>query len=78
MTMHLRDGLKGTPTIFEWNLHGGNGSFSVEGVAARAHAHAYRTSVHEQLQDYWTLDHLGVAGDEMVGRGIELEVKNTI
>ena len=78
MTLKLRSGLKGTPTIFGWILHGGGGSIPVAGVAARAHAHAFRASVHEQLQDFWTLDHLGVTNDEMLERDLELEVKNTI
>ena len=78
MTLKLRNGLKGTPTIFGWILHGGSGSIPVAGVASRAHAHAFRASVHEQLQDFWTLDHLGVTNDEMLERDLELEVKNAI
>ena len=54
MTLKLRNGLKGTPTIFGWILHGGSGANPVTGVAARAHAHAFRASVHEQLKDFWT------------------------
>ena len=61
-----------------WILHGGSRATQVVGVAARAHAHAFRASVHEQLQDFWTLDHLGVTSDEMLERDFELEVKNTI
>lgn len=78
MTLQVRNGLKGTPPIFGWILHGGNWSFPVEGVAARAHAHAYRVSIHERLQDFWTLDHLGKAGDQMERQDIEFEVKNAI
>ena len=36
------------------------------------------TSVQEQLQHFWTLDHLGVTSDQMLERDFELEVKNTI
>ena len=78
MTLKLRNGLKGTPTIFGWILHGGSGATPVTGVAARAHAHAFRVSVHDQLKDFWTLDHLGVTSDEMLEHDLELEVKNTI
>ena len=78
MTLKLRNGLKGTPTIFGWILHGGSGANPVTGVAARAHAHAFRASVHEQLKDFWTLDHLGVTSDEMLEHDFELEVKNAI
>ena len=78
MTLKLRNGLKGTPTIFGWILHGGDRSIPVAGMAARAHAHAFKASVHEQLQNFWTLDHLGVTGDEMLERDLELEVKNII
>ena len=41
MTIKLRNGLKGTPAIFEWVLHGGSGSIPFAGVAARAHVHAF-------------------------------------
>ena len=78
MTLKLRNGLKGTPPIFGWILHGGDRSIPVAGMAARAHAHTFRASVHEQLQNVWTLDHLGVTSDEMLERDLELEVKNTI
>ena len=78
MTLKLRNGLKGTPTIFGWILHGGNGSVPVTGVVARAHAQTFRASVHEQLQDFWTLDHLGVTSDEMLDQDLELKVKNAI
>ena len=44
----------------------------------RAHVYAFRASVHKQLQNLWTLDHLGVTSDEMLERDLELEVKNTI
>ena len=67
MTLKLRNGLKGTPTIFGSILRGGDRSIPVA-VA----------SVHEQLQNFWTLDHLGVTSDEMLERDLELEVKNTI
>ena len=33
---------------------------------------------HEQLQNFWTLDHLGVARDEVLEQDLELEVKNAI
>ena len=72
------NGLKGTPTIFGWILHGGSGVNPVTGVAVRAHAHAFRASVHEQLKDFWTLDHLGVTSDEMLEHDLELKVKNAI
>ena len=78
MTLKLRNGLKGTPTIFGWILHGGDKSIPIAGMAARAHAYAFRASVHEQLQNFWTLDHLGVTSDEMLERDLELEVKNNI
>ncbi|XP_078355162.1 uncharacterized protein LOC144639738 [Oculina patagonica] len=78
MTVKLRNGLKGTPTIFGWVLHGGSGSIPFAGVAARAHVHAFRASVHEQLQNFWTLDHLGVAQEEVLERDLEQEVKNAI
>lgn len=78
MTLKLRNGLKGTPTIFGWILHGGSGVNPVTVVAARAHAHAFRASVHEQLKDVWTLDPLGVSSDEMLEHNLELEVKNAI
>lgn len=78
MTLKLKNGLKGTPAIFGWILHGGNGFVPGKGVVARAHAHAFRASVHEQMQDLWTLDHLGVTGDEMVDEDLELKVKNAI
>ena len=68
MTMKLRNGLKGTPTIFGWILHGGSGSIPFAGVAARAHVHAFRASVHEQLQNFWPLDHLSVAQEEVLER----------
>ena len=47
-------------------------------MAARAHAHAIRASVHEQLRDVCTLDHLGVTSDEILEHDLELEVKNAI
>ena len=47
-------------------------------MVARAHVHVFRASVHEQLQNFWTLDHLGITNDEMLERDLELEVKNTI
>ena len=47
-------------------------------MAARAHANAFRASVHEQLKDFWTLNHLGVTSDEMLEHDLELEVKNAI
>ena len=50
--LKLRNGLKGTPTIFGWILHGGSGANPVTGVVARAHAHAFRASVHEKLKDF--------------------------
>jgi len=78
MTIKLRNGLKGTPTIFGWVLHGGSGSIPFAGVAARAHVHAFQASVHEQLQNFWTLDHLGVAQEEVLEQDLELEVKNAI
>ena len=78
MTWKLRNGLKGTPTIFGWILHGGSGSTPATGVAARANVHAFRASIHEQLQNFWTLDHLGVAHEEVVERDLELEVKNAM
>ena len=78
MTIKLRNGLKGTPTIFGWVLHGGSGSIPFAGVAARAHVHAFQASVHEQLQNIWTLDHLGVAQEEVLEQDLELEVKNAI
>lgn len=61
MTWKLRNGLKGTPIIFGWVLHGGSGSTPAAGMAARANVHAFRASVHEQVQNVWSLDHLGVA-----------------
>ena len=78
MTLNLRNGLKGTPNIFGWILHDGDRSIPVAGMAARAHAHAFRASVHEQIQNFWTLDHLGVISGEMLERDLELELKNTI
>ena len=78
MTLKLRNGLKGTPTIFGWILHGGDRSIPIARMAARAHTYAFRASVHEQLQNFWTLYHLGVTSDEMLERDLELEVKNTI
>ena len=54
MTLKLRNSVKGTPTIFGWILHGGSGASPVTGVAARAHAHAFRASVHEQLKGFLT------------------------
>ena len=78
MTLKLRNGLKATTTIFGWILHGGDRSIPVAGMATRAHAHAFRASVHEQLQNFCTLDHLGVTSDEMLERDLELKVKNTI
>ena len=77
MTLKLRNGLKGTPTIFGWILHGGDRSIPIAGGAARAHAYAFRASIHEQLQNFWTLDHLGVTSDEVLERDHEMEVKNT-
>ena len=44
MTLKLRNGLKGMPTIFGWILYGGSGANPVTGVAI--HAHAFRASVH--------------------------------
>ena len=52
MTWKLGNGLKGTPTIFGWILHGGSGSHPAAGVVARANAHAFRATVHEQLQNF--------------------------
>ena len=78
MTLKLRNGLKETPTIFGWILHGGSGSTPFAGVAARACVHVFQASAHEQLKNFWTLDHLGVTNDEMLERDLELEVKNTI
>ena len=78
MTWKLRTGLKGTPTIFGWILHGGSGSPPATGVAARANAHAFRATVDEQLQNFWTLDHLGVVQDEVLEPDLELEVKNAV
>ena len=52
MTCKLRNGLKGTPTIFGWILHGGSGSSPAAGVVARANAHAFRAPVREQLQNF--------------------------
>ena len=78
MTLKLRNGLKGTPTIFGWILHGGDRSIPIAGMAARTHAYALGASVHEQLQNFSTLDHLGVTSDEMLERDLELEEKNTI
>ena len=78
MTFKLRNGLKGTPKIFGWFLHDGDTSIPVAGMAARAHAHAFKASVHEHIQNFWTLDHLGVSSDEMLERDLKLEVKNTI
>ena len=52
VTLKLRNGLKGTPIIFGWILHGESGASPVTGVASRAHAHAFRASVHEQLKDF--------------------------
>ena len=75
MTWKSRNGLKGTPTIFAWILHGGSGSTPSAGMAVRANVHAFRTSVHE-LQNFWTLDHLGV--EEVLEQDLELEVKNAI
>ena len=77
-TLKLRNGLKGTPTIFGWILHGGDGSIPVADMAARAHAYAFRASVHEQLQNIWTLDLFHVTSDDMLERDLELEVKNTM
>ena len=76
MTIKLTNGLKGTLTIFGWVLHGGSGSIPFAGVAARAHVHAFQASVHEQLQKFWTLNHLGVAQEEVLEQDLELEVKN--
>ena len=78
MTWKLRNGLKRTPTIFGWILHGGSGYTPAAGVAARANVHAFRASVHEQLQNFWALDYLGVAQEEVFERDLELEVKNAI
>ena len=66
MPWKLRNSLKGTPTIFGWVLHGGSGPTPAVGVAARANVHAFIASVHEQLQNVWSLDHLGVAGEEVL------------
>ena len=49
MKMELRNGLKGTPTIFGWILHGGSGSTPFASVAARTRVYVFRPSVHEQL-----------------------------
>ena len=65
MKWKLRNGLKGTQTIFGWILHGGSGSTPAAGVAVGTNVHAFRASVHEQLQNFWNLDHLGVAQEEM-------------
>ena len=78
MTWKLRNGLKGTPTIFGWILHGGSRSPPAAGVVARANAHAFRATVHEQLQNFWTLDHLGVVQEEVLEPDLELEVKNAV
>ena len=78
MTWKLRNGLKGTPTIFGWILHGGSGSPQAAGVVARANAHVFRATVHEQLQNFWTLDHLGVVKEEVLEPDLELEVKNAV
>lgn len=48
------------------------------GVAVRPNVHAFRASVHEQLQNFWALNQLGVAQEEMFKRDLELEVKNAI
>ena len=47
-------------------------------MAARANVHAFRASVHEQLKNFLTLDHLGVAQEAVFERDLELEVKNAI
>ena len=47
-------------------------------MAARANVHAFRASVHEQLQNFGTLDHFSVAQEEVFERNLELEVKNAI
>ena len=78
MTLKLRNGLKGTPTIFGWILHGGDRCIPIADMAARAHAYAFRASVQDQIQNFWTLDHLGVTSDEMLEGDLEPEVKNTI
>ena len=78
MTLKLRNGLKGTPTNFGWILHGGDRSIPIAGISARAHAYAFRTSVHEELQNFWTLYHLGFTSDELLEGDLELKVKNTI
>ena len=78
MTWKLRNGLKGTPTIFGWIPHGGSGHIPAAGVAGRANVHAFRASVHEQLWNFWTLDHIGIAHKEVFKQDLELEVKNAI
>ena len=64
--------------MFGWILHGGSGANPVTVVAAKAHAHAIRASVHEELKDVCNLDHLGVTSDVMLEHDLELEVKNAI
>ena len=78
MTWKLKNGPKGTPAIFGWVLQCGSGSTSAAGVTAIANVHAFRASVHKQLQNFWSLDHLGVASEEVLERDLELEVKNAI
>lgn len=65
MTIKLRSGLEGTPTLFGWVLHRGSGSIPFTGVVARAHVHAFRASVDEQLQNFWTVHHFGVAHEKV-------------
>ena len=78
MTLKLRNGLRGTPTILGWIPYGGDRSIPIACIAARAHAYEFRASVHEQLQNFWILANLNVTGDEMLERDLEMEVKNTI
>ena len=78
MTWKVRNGVKGTPTIFGWILHDASGSIPFVSVAARTNVHVFRASVHEQMQNFWTLDHLGVAHEEMLERSPELRHDSSI
>ena len=69
----ISGGLKATPTIFGWMLHGGQ----VTSVCANT-AYVFRATVQEQLAEFWNLEHLGVSSSELIDRDLEGEIQSSL
>ncbi|KAI3378452.1 hypothetical protein SNEBB_011348, partial [Seison nebaliae] len=76
----MDSGLKATPTIFGYMVHGERawgGSGRVSNLTARIYLNAGKPVGH-QLEDFWAVEHLGILPDEMLERDLVAEMRGKL